>query len=168
MMIFILDIGGEGRHDKAWNLNPAPFGTLGIGRGKPIPRHIAGRAEAIPLPDHSVDRIIMERVPLRQIALVEIARVIAADGQIVLRHAAPPNFDPHGLARQMLPGEVSQRTMRIGRQVLQETCFQLSGHSDVRRMGRASRRHGLRTARPLRHMPYSSRNEDDLRLPDPR
>jgi hypothetical protein len=57
-----LDIGGEGRHAEAWNLNPSPVKTLGPEKGLPIPRRIAGRANAIPLPDHSVDRIIVESV----------------------------------------------------------------------------------------------------------
>ncbi len=124
-----LDIGGEGKHQDAWNLNPNPLKTLGPGRGEPIPRHIVGRADAIPFADHCADCIIMERVPLRRAALVEIARVITPHGEVLLRHAVPPNFDPHGLARQIIPGGVSQRFIRIGRQILQETCFQLGDKS---------------------------------------
>ncbi len=127
--MFTLDIGGEGRHPQAWNLNPRAEMTLGGRRGQPIQRRIAGRADAIPLPDHCVDRVIMERTPLTRAALLEIRRVIAVRGQIVLRHAMPPNFDPHLLACQLLPGQVSQRKMHIGTQVLQETCFQLGNGS---------------------------------------
>lgn len=124
-VVFVLDIGGEGRHPDAWNLNPSPVRTLGPNRGEPIPRHVQGRADAIPLPDHCVDRIIMERSPLTKAALREIARVVSRRGEVVLRHAVPPNFDPHLLARRVLPGRVSQRIVRIGRHVLQETRFQL-------------------------------------------
>ena len=35
--MFILDIGGEGRHPDAWNLNPRKTKTLGPDRGLPIP-----------------------------------------------------------------------------------------------------------------------------------
>ncbi|MEM9656858.1 MAG: hypothetical protein AAF961_00720, partial [Planctomycetota bacterium] len=125
MMEFVLDIGGEGRHEEAWNLNPRALRTIGPRRGEPIARRIAGRAGAIPLADESVDRIVMERTPLTRAALVEMARVAKAQGTITLRHATSPSFDPHRLARQILPGWKSERSVQIGRQVLQETCFQL-------------------------------------------
>ncbi len=119
----VLDVGGEGRHPEAWNLNPSPVKTFGEQRGQPIPRHIPGRADSIPLPDGSVDRLIVERTPLRVAALSEIARVISVTGTIVLRHAQPPNVDPHALASRILPGRISRRTIRLGGQVLQETEF---------------------------------------------
>lgn len=128
-MAFILDIGGEGRNDEAWNLNPSPVKTVGRERGEPIPRRIAGRAEAIPLPDHSVAKVIMERTPLRQAALCEIARIVHQEGTIVLRHATPPNIDPHRLALAILPGRVRQRQVPIGRQLYQETCFALGSQT---------------------------------------
>ena len=87
---FTLDVGGEGRHQMAWNLNPSPVKTKGVDRGRPIPRLILGRAEAIPLPDKSVDRLIVERTPLRRRALEEIGRVIMPRGCVILRHAAAP------------------------------------------------------------------------------
>ena len=124
-MICLLDVGGEGKHEIAWNLNPSPVRTLGSNRGQPIPRRIAGRAEAIPLPDNCVETIILERSPLRKSALYELARVVTPQGTIVLRHAALPSFDPHLSARAILPGRVTQRRIRIGGQILQETCFRL-------------------------------------------
>ena len=120
----VLDIGGEGRHPQAWNLNPSCVKTFGKDRGKPIPRHICGRADAIPFPDRSVDRIIVERTPLRVSAFKEIARTIAPNGTIILRHARIPGRDPHTLAQRLLPGRISQRMIRLGNQVVQETCFQ--------------------------------------------
>ena len=124
-MTFTLDIGGEGRHERAWNLNPSPVKTLNPNRGERITRRIPVRAEAIPLPDHSVDNTIVERSPLRKASLYEMARVIHRNGTIVLRHAKPSNHDPHRLARAILSGRVTQRHFRIGGQVVQETCFQL-------------------------------------------
>ena len=124
-MIFKLDIGGEGRYEDAWNLNPSAVKTVGPNCGELIPQRIPGRAEAIPLPDDSVKRIIMERTPIRKSSIYEIARIVDGHGTIVLRHATPPNFDPHLLARAILLGHVTQRRIRIGRQFLQETCFQL-------------------------------------------
>lgn len=130
-MDYVLDIGGEGRHAGAWNLNPSPVKTIGVDRGQPIPNHIAGRAEEIPLPDGSVDWIIMERCPLRKASVHEMARVIARKGTITLVHARQPSFDPHLLPRQILPGRVAQRQIRIGRQMFQETTFVLVGNSST-------------------------------------
>lgn len=120
---FTLDIGGEGRHREAWNLNPSPVKTRGPDRGKPIPQLILGRAEAIPLPDDSVDRVIVERTPMKRHALEEIERVISPRGTIILRHAVPPIIDPHRLAIQLLPGRIQQRAVRIDGQPLHETIF---------------------------------------------
>ncbi len=128
-MTIRLDIGGEGRYEDAWNLNPSAVRTVGPHCGELIPQRIPGRAEAIPLPNQSVARVIMERTPLRKASLYEIARIVDRHGTIVLRHATPPNFDPHLLARVLLPGHVTQRRVRIDRQVLQETCFQLGDES---------------------------------------
>lgn len=132
--ILILDIGGEGRYPDAWNLNPSAVKTLGPDRGQPIPRRIAGRAEAIPLPDKSVDKIIVERSPLRVAALHEIARVIANGGVIILRHAPLPNYDPHAIATRILPGSVNSRIWRLGSHEFQETEFRLPPSSRSLRM----------------------------------
>lgn len=120
---FTLDIGGEGRHQAAWNLNPSPVKTKGADRGRPIPRLILGRAELIPLPDKSVDRLIVERTPLRRRALEEIRRVITPTGLVILRHAVPPDIDPHRLAIQVLAGRAQQRMVQIDGQRVQETVF---------------------------------------------
>lgn len=122
-----LDVGGEGRHAGAWNLNPSPLKTIGSDRGAPIPRLLVARADAIPLADNSVERVIVERTPLLAPALREIARIVAADGEIILRHAVPPGVDPHAVARRLLPGVARSRRVRVGSQVLQETTFRLDG-----------------------------------------
>ena len=124
-MTLTLDIGGEGRHLDAWNLNPSATKTLGPDRGRPIRRHILGRAEAIPYPDQSVDRIIVERTPLRKAALTEIVRVIALGGSVMLRHAVPFDIDPHALAKEILPGRVTQRLVQMSGQTLQQIHIQI-------------------------------------------
>jgi len=129
--IFLLDIGGEGRHAEAWNLNPSAVKTRGPDVGARIPRLILGRAQAIPLPDNSVDIIIVERTPLRMAALREIQRVIHEQGTIILRHALPPNIDPHRLARDLIPGHAEQRKIQISGQWLQETTFECKGRRDA-------------------------------------
>ena len=121
----ILDIGGEGLHDFAWNLNPSAVRTIGQKKGEPIPRRIAGRAEKLPLPDQCIDLIVVERTPLCRAALNEISRVISPGGCITLRHATLPNMDPHGLAKKLLPGHVTQRQIQMYGQRVTETTFEL-------------------------------------------
>ena len=122
----ILDIGGEGRHPEAWNLNPRSLRTLGKQRGESIPRLIQGRGERIPLADGSVGVVIAERTPINEETLAEMVRVATPQGTIILRHARAHERDPHRLAVQFLKGAIEQRTVKIGRQLLQETVIQLS------------------------------------------
>ena len=119
----LLDIGGEGRYSKAWNLNPGHVKTIGPQRGAPIERHIPGRAEAIPLADRSVRWILVERTPLREAALREIARVVMPGGLIVLRHVVGSSIDRHRTARAILPGSVRERVICLRGQTVQETRF---------------------------------------------
>ncbi len=119
----IVDIGGEGRYPQAWNINPRELKTLGPQRGQPIPRHIRGRADRLPLPSGSVDLVIVERTPLSRNALHEIVRVVSPDGFVILRHAPTPNGDSHELAKQIIPGFVSQQIVRLGNQSVQESVF---------------------------------------------
>ena len=73
---FALDIGGEGRYPKAWNLNPSRVKTIGVDLGTPIPRLILGRPESIPLPTQSVDLVLVERTRLKTAAL-EVEGILA-------------------------------------------------------------------------------------------
>lgn len=118
-----LDIGGEGRHAEAWNLNPRATNTLGPDAGQPIPKRIAGRAEAIPLPDASVAQVIVERTPLRDKSLAEIARVTIPGACVVLRHARPPWSDPHKQVAQFWGPPTQQRLRRLAGQIVQESKF---------------------------------------------
>ena len=122
----ILDIGGEGRHPEAWNINPRSRKSLGQQRGEVIPRLIQGRSESIPLPDGCVQVLIVERTPLRQATLSEMLRVASPSARIILRHANAHRRDPHQLAVQTLKGAVEQCTVMIGRQLLQETIIRLA------------------------------------------
>lgn len=132
----IVDIGGEGRYRRAWNLNPRSLKTLGPDRGRTIPRHIPGRAEAIPLPNGSVDLVIVERTPLRLAALQEIARIVSDNGVVILRHALPRGRDCHALARQIIPALIARRIVQLGTQRVQESIFSraatnAAGHDDL-------------------------------------
>ncbi len=124
LSFFVLDVGGEGRHEQAWNLNPSRVKTVGADRGAPIPRLILGRAEAIPLPADSVDLVIVERTPLRVRALREIQRIISPGGNIVLRHALPPNVDPHGVACEQFARQCVTQSRYVQNQYwFQQTVF---------------------------------------------
>lgn len=118
---FVLDIGGEGRHADAWNLNPRTRRTTRGVAGQPIPRLIVGRGESIPLADHSVDVLIVERTPLRPATLAEMLRVAKPSATAILRHAITPAGDPHRVALEVFQGTVRRRMTVIGRQQLAET-----------------------------------------------
>ena len=119
----LLDIGGEGRYQSAWNLNPRSQKTIGHDLVLAIPNLILGRAECIPLPDGCVQRIMMERAPLRRAAVFEMVRVIVPGGTIILRHNASTALDPHGLAQQLINADFSVQKISIGCQELQQTRF---------------------------------------------
>jgi hypothetical protein len=122
----MLDIGGEGRHPGAVNVNTRRYKTLGSGRGEPIPRLLCARADALPLACGSVGRIVVERTPLTAAALAEIARVIAPRGTIVLRHAPLLDRDRHARAREYLGGHAVQRRLLLAGQWVQETRIRVA------------------------------------------
>ena len=77
--VFVVDIGGEGRHPDAWNVNPSRRKTFGLRRGQPIPRLLPGRGEAIPLPDGKADVIIVDGGPfLGAASTVQFAHIADA------------------------------------------------------------------------------------------
>ncbi len=121
--IELLDIGGEGRYENAWNLNPRSRKTIGREKGLAISRHILGRAECIPLPDGCVQQIMMERAPLRRAAVFEMVRVIVPGGTIILRHYVSSDRNPHGMAQQVIDANFSVQEIEIGCQDLQQTRF---------------------------------------------
>jgi hypothetical protein len=117
---FVIDIGGEGRHPEAWNVNPRRCKTCGIDRGEPIPRWIQGRADAVPVGDHVVDFVVVERCPLSRRSLLEISRIAKPGGVVVLRHARAFGRDPHRVAKSVLRGRLIERECRIGHSRCQE------------------------------------------------
>lgn len=121
-----LDIGGEGRRATAINLNRSRLKTLGPNRGELIPRLIVGRADAIPLADHSVTRVVVERTPLSPAALAEIARVVAPGGVVVLAHVPLDHGDRHARAITALPGIVQRRSARLFGQSVQVTRIRMA------------------------------------------
>jgi ubiquinone/menaquinone biosynthesis C-methylase UbiE len=125
----IVDIGGEGRHASAWNVNPRMHRTGGARRGEPIPRLIRARGDQLPLADRSVDLFFVERTPLRLGVLEEIKRVAKPTARIILRHALSPITDPHRLAIEVLGGRVSRSIGRIGRTPVHQTVVMLSRES---------------------------------------
>lgn len=133
-----LDVGGEGRYPSAWNLNPRLIKTLGPGAGQPIPNLIVGRAEAIPMPDASVEQIIVERTPLSDQSLREISRVAARTARVILRHARPPWSDPHKRAVDFWGPPIQQRLCRLGGQIVQESQFILEEPKSCQRLNVAA------------------------------
>ncbi|WP_145211009.1 hypothetical protein [Planctomycetes bacterium TBK1r] len=121
--IELLDIGGEGRHENAWNLNPRSLKTLGPDKGVAFPHHIFGRAERIPLPNRSVQQILMERAPLRRAAVFEMVRVIVLGGTIILRHHADSRHNPHVMAQELIDADFAVQRITVARQELQQTYF---------------------------------------------
>ena len=122
-MSITLDIGGEGRHPDAWNLNRSRYKTLGADRGGPIGRLIVGRGDAIPLADRSVERIIIERTPLSAAVVREIARVVAPRGTVELQHVPRAGRDRHRLACEILGGRARRAIRRQGGVMMQETTI---------------------------------------------
>ena len=121
-----LDVGGEGRHPEAWNVNVSRTKTVGPQRGQPIPRLIVARADALPFADGVASVVVLERTPLRRSVIEELIRVVQPTGTIILRHVPFSDSDRHAPAAELIPGRKHQSRVLIGRQVVQETRFQLS------------------------------------------
>jgi hypothetical protein len=111
---FVVDIGGEGRHHDALNVNPRQTKSFGPDRGALIPRLIVGRAEATTLSNQCADLIIVERTPLSRLAIEEIKRIAKPGSLVVLRHARAFAMDPHELAKKVLEGEAQEGDCEIG------------------------------------------------------
>lgn len=128
----VIDIGGEGRHAVAWNINPSTVKTFGPEKGRPIPRLIPGRSDAIPLPDKSAAVIIVERTPISLCALDEIRRIARDSAVVILRHFRAFGRDPHYHVKDRLSGPVSQRTLVVGNMILQETVIEVRTFDEKR------------------------------------
>lgn len=125
--VAFLDVGGEGRYATAMNLNPSAEKTLGPDKGQPIPNRIDGRAEDIPLPDSSVKAIIVERTPLRNEAIDELARVATDDATLVFRHPVDGHSDPHARVVKQIKGEVEIDQLEFDGQMVQQLTIRRFG-----------------------------------------
>jgi hypothetical protein len=93
----ILDIGGEGRHIGAINLNPTPLTSTTGEPGRVIDGWVPGFGDQIPLPDHSVNQIYLENAPVSIKTLKEMRRVLAENSEIHLLH--PDDYSLSVLAK---------------------------------------------------------------------
>jgi hypothetical protein len=95
----VVDIGGEGEHDRAINVNvktiggTKPFALGPIVRKKntfeqEIPRLVLRKDcdGRLPFQNNSVDKIIVQGTPVGRGTAAEIARIIAPGGQIEMAH----------------------------------------------------------------------------------
>lgn len=124
--IALLDIGGEGRYVTALNLNPNAEKTLGPDKGQPIPNRLNGRTEDIPLPDNSVQTVIVERTPLKNEAIDEITRVVADGGTLVFRHVVADEANPHQRVRERIEGTVDTEDIVLDGQQVQQLVIRRS------------------------------------------
>lgn len=126
-VIPLLDIGGEGRYATALNLNPSAEKTLGRERGQPIPNRLDGRAEDIPLPDNSVQMVVVERTPMRDAALDEIVRVVVDGGTIVFRHVVINGINLHRRIRERIEGVIDTEDIELDGQQIQQLVIRRPG-----------------------------------------
>lgn len=106
----VIDIGGEGRHPAAINVNPG-FTTTTTGRaGRPIPNLVQGVGEKLPFPARAADTIIVENAPLRPETIAELARVIKPGGAVRLVHPSEYAAKVHQAAVRAIGERVHQRT----------------------------------------------------------
>lgn len=87
-MTIHIDIGGEGRHARAINVNPLRTTTTTGTPGRPIPNLVVGHGERMPFADHVADLVTVENAPLRTDTIDEIARVLKPGGVVRLSHPA--------------------------------------------------------------------------------
>ena len=101
-----LDIGGEGRHFNAVNLNPSTHTTCLSGPQLPIPNHLQGRGESIPCSDCSVFLITIENTEITEDMTIEIKRVLDAHGIIRLIHPTGYAAEAHSYVATIVNGKV--------------------------------------------------------------
>ena len=113
----VLDVGGEGCIAGANNVNPSAVRTCGPPEivGTPIPDHVCGIGESVPIGDDSVDLLSVESIPLGAASYREFARVIRPDGTICVRTPEASAF--RGLQRAIAQSGHSFTPSRSGNQI---------------------------------------------------
>jgi len=106
-----LDIGGEGRHARAINVNPERLTTTTGLPGRPIPNLIVGTGEALPVRAASVDKVLVENAALRPGSEREIARVLKRGGTVRLVHPSGYATRTHGLVAAAVQGRHQRRVV---------------------------------------------------------
>lgn len=87
-MTIHIDIGGEGRHRGAINVNPNWVTSTTGAPGRPIPNLVVARGEALPFASGVADLVTVENAPIRPGMIDEIARVLGPGGEVRLLHPA--------------------------------------------------------------------------------
>lgn len=107
-----IDVGGEGRHRRAVNLNPRRETTTSGVPGRPIPRLVQGLGEQMPFRSQTADVLTVENTPLRPGAAAELGRVIRSGGIIVLKHPADYAERAHRQVIEIVRGRYTRRRFR--------------------------------------------------------
>ena len=103
-----VDIGGEGRHPSAINLNINVLQT--INEPTPTPNVILGSAFSLPFDDQSIDHLVVESAPFNP---EEIARVLRPAGTVRVFHPAEME-QRHARLAEAVGGQVSTRRTKFG------------------------------------------------------
>ena len=114
-----LDVGGEGLHAGVNNVNPLSVKSCGSNAGQPIPNHVCGVGEALPVASGSVDRLIAESIPMTSQTFSEFARVVNA-GSTLCIHSGMEDYHTQLRAAvgARFSGSYTQRTIRGGPQTI--------------------------------------------------
>ncbi|MGO8752247.1 MAG: RHS repeat-associated core domain-containing protein, partial [Thermoguttaceae bacterium] len=99
-----IDVGGEGLHSGAINVNIQPMTSTTGKAGRPIPLFFARVGTEAPLvfSNRTVKSIFIENTPISEATANEVARVIAAEGIILLDNPEPYATDAHARVLQAL------------------------------------------------------------------
>jgi RHS repeat-associated protein len=101
-----IDIGGEGAHPEAINLNPT--NVTSTNEATLIPRRVPGVGERLPFSSRTADVITLEGAPLRPGAAEEIGRVIRPGGEVTLVNPSDYATAAHQRVADVLRGNVTQ------------------------------------------------------------
>jgi len=107
----VIDIGGEGRHADALNVNPFRVTTTTGAPGRPIPNHVPFDGKRLPFGDRSVDIIHLENSPIRPDTIAEIKRVLRPGGEIRLVGPEDVSASLHQQIADAVGGRVFQTTV---------------------------------------------------------